>query len=104
MLRRHHEELASRHASVGLHRNLGLFGIIELVRDRETGEPMSPFNSSNATMAKINRFLLDNGVSTFVRWHSIMTNPPLTISEEELSEGFEVLDKALEIADQAMER
>ena len=104
VLRRHHEELASRHASVGNHRNLGLFGIIELVRDRETGEPMSPFNTSNATMAKINRFLLDNGVSTFVRWHSIMTNPPLTISEEELSEGFEVLDKALEIADQAMER
>jgi taurine--2-oxoglutarate transaminase len=103
VLRRHHEELASRHASVGLHRNLGLFGTIELVRDRETGEPMSPFNASNATMAKINRFLLDNGVSTFIRWHSIMTNPPLTISEEELSEGFEVLDKALEIADQAME-
>jgi taurine--2-oxoglutarate transaminase len=103
VLRRHHEELASRHASVGLHRNLGLFGIIELVRDAESGEPMSPFNTSNATMAQINRFLLDNGVYTFVRWHSIMTNPPLTISEEELSEGFEVLDKALEIADQAME-
>jgi taurine---2-oxoglutarate transaminase len=103
VLRRHHEELASRHASVGLHRNIGLFGIIEVVRDRETGEPMSPFNTSNDTMARINRFLLDNGVYTFVRWHSIMTNPPLTISEEELSEGFEVLDKALEIADQAME-
>jgi taurine--2-oxoglutarate transaminase len=53
-------------------------------------------------MTRINRFLVDNGVSTFLRWHSIMTNPPLTISEEELSEGFEVLDKALEIADQAM--
>jgi 4-aminobutyrate aminotransferase-like enzyme len=32
-----------------------------------------------------------------------MTNPPLVITEDELAEGFEVLDKALEIADQAMD-
>ncbi len=32
-----------------------------------------------------------------------MTNPPLCITEEQLSEGFDVVDKALEIADQAME-
>jgi taurine---2-oxoglutarate transaminase len=92
ILRRHHEELAARHPSVGAHRNIGLFGVLEL----------SPFNSTNDTMASINRFLLDNGVSTFVRWNTIMTNPPLVIAEEELAEGFEVLDKALEIADQAM--
>jgi taurine--2-oxoglutarate transaminase len=103
VLRRHHEELAARHPSVGLHRNIGLFGIIELVRNRDTLEPLSPFNTVNDTMAAINRFLLDNGVATFVRWHSIMTNPPLIITEDELSEGFEVLDKALEIADQAMD-
>jgi taurine--2-oxoglutarate transaminase len=103
VLRRHHDELAARHPSVGLHRNIGLFGIVELVKDRGTMEPMSPFNTMNETMAAINRYLLDNGVSTFVRWHSIMTNPPLVITEEELAEGFEVLDKALEIADQAME-
>jgi taurine--2-oxoglutarate transaminase len=102
VLRRHHEELAARHPSVGLHRNIGLFGIVELVKSRETMEPLSPFNTVNETMASINRFLLDNGVATFVRWHSIMTNPPLIISEEELAAGFEVLDKALEIADQAM--
>ena len=102
VLRRHHEEIASRHPSVGLHRNIGLFGILELVRDRQTLEPLSPFNSMNETMAQINRFLLDNGVSTFVRWHTIMTNPPLIITEDELAEGFEVLDKALDIADQAM--
>jgi taurine---2-oxoglutarate transaminase len=103
VLRRHHEELAARHPSVGLHRNIGLFGIVELVKDRDTMEPLSPFNTVNETMVAINRFLLDNGVSTFIRWHSIMTNPPLCITPEQLAEGFEVLDKALEIADQAVE-
>jgi taurine---2-oxoglutarate transaminase len=102
VLRRHHEELAARHPSVGAHRNLGLFGVVELIGSRETMSPLSPFNMTNDVMSQINRFLLDNGVSTFVRWNTVMTNPPLVITEEQLAEGFEVLDKALEIADQAM--
>ena len=41
VMRAHHEELAERHPSVGRTRNLGLFGILELVKDRETMEPLS---------------------------------------------------------------
>jgi hypothetical protein len=44
VMRRHHEELADRHPSVGLHRNIGLFGILELVEDRDTMKPLSPYN------------------------------------------------------------
>jgi taurine--2-oxoglutarate transaminase len=62
VLRKHHKEIASRHPSVGLHRNIGLFGILELVRDRHTLEPLSPFNSMNETMAQISRFLLETMV------------------------------------------
>ncbi len=54
-------------------------------------------------MVQLNRFLLDRGLFTFVRWHAVMTNPPLPITEEQLAEGFEILDEALKIADQAME-
>jgi taurine--2-oxoglutarate transaminase len=104
VLRGHHERMAGRHPSVGLHRNIGLFGILELVRNRETMEPLSPFNSMNEVMGQVNRFLLDNGVYTMIRWHGVMTNPPLCINEEQLGEAFDVMDKALEIADQAMER
>jgi taurine--2-oxoglutarate transaminase len=103
VLRAHHEALATKHPSVGRYRNIGLFGIIELVKDRQTMEPLSPFNVMNETMGQINRFLLDNGVSTFIRWHNVMTNPPLCITEEQLDEGFEVIDRALDIADAAME-
>ena len=103
VLRGHHERMAERHPSVGLHRNIGLFGVLELVRSRETMEPLSPFNSTNEVMGQINRFLLDNGVYTMIRWNHVMTNSPLCITEEQLGEAFDVVDKALEIADQAME-
>ncbi len=103
VLRAHHERMAERHPSVGLHRNIGLFGVLELVKSRETMEPLSPFNQTNSTMGRVNRFLLDNGVFTMIRWNHLMTNPPLCITEEQLGEAFDVVDKALEIADQAME-
>ena len=99
---RHHQELAARHPSVGAHRNIGLFGVLELVRNRTTGEPMAPFNSSSPEMAALNRYLLDHGVYTLLHWNQVMTNPPLCITEDQLAEGFAVLDKALEIPDQAV--
>jgi taurine---2-oxoglutarate transaminase len=103
VLRKHHEELAAKHPSVGVHRNLGLFGIVELVKSRETMEPLSPFNVVNETMAAINRALLDRGLFTMIRFNGIMTNPPLCITAEQLDEGFAVIDEVLAIADAAME-
>ena len=103
VMRAHHEALAAKHPSVGLTRNIGLFGIIELVKNRETMEPMSPYNQMNDTMQQLNRFLIDNGLATFIRWWNVMTNPPLCITEEQLGEGFEIIDRALEITDAAME-
>jgi taurine---2-oxoglutarate transaminase len=101
VMRKHHEELAAKHPSVGLHRNIGLFGILELVRNRETMEPMSPYNVTNETMIAVNSALMERGLFTMVRWNGIMTNPPLCISEEQLQEGFEIIDAALAIADAA---
>ena len=102
VMRRHHEELAARHPSVGGHRNIGLFGCLEIVRNRETGEPMAPFNSGSPEMAELSRFALDHGVFVNLHWNQVMTNPPLCITEAELAEGFEVLDQALEITDRAV--
>jgi taurine---2-oxoglutarate transaminase len=101
VMRKHHEELAAKHPSVGLHRNIGLFGILELVRNRETMEPMSPYNVTNETMIAVNRALMERGLFTMVRWNGIMTNPPLCITEEQLQEGFEIIDAALAVADAA---
>jgi taurine---2-oxoglutarate transaminase len=87
---------------VGATRSIGLFGALELVRDRGTMEPLAPFNGTSPEMKAIGQALLDAGLSTFIRWNTIMTNPPLCITEDQLDEGFEILDSALEIGDRAV--
>ena len=102
VLARQHRRLRERHPCVGAARSIGLFGCLELVRDPQTLEPMAPFNGTSPEMKAITKALLDAGLSTFVRWNTIMTNPPLCITEAELEEGFEILDSGLEIGDRAI--
>jgi taurine--2-oxoglutarate transaminase len=102
VLREHHERLAARHPSVGAHRNLGLFGIVDLVRSRDPWTPMTAFNGTSDEMKAVAKHLREHGLYTLVVNHSIFTNPPLTISEDELAHGFEIIDAALDIADQAV--
>jgi taurine---2-oxoglutarate transaminase len=102
VMRRHHEELMAKHPSVGRVRNIGLFGILELVKSRDTMEPLSPYNVVNETMQAVNKALLERGLFTMIRFNGIMTNPPLCITEEELEEGFAIIDEALELADRAV--
>jgi len=96
------EDLQSRHPSVGATRNIGLFGIVELVRNRETLEPMAPFNGSSPEMQALGKFFRQEGLYTLVRWNTFFTNPPLCITEAELRSAFAIIDKALEITDQAV--
>jgi taurine--2-oxoglutarate transaminase len=102
VMRRHHEALYARHPSVGAHRNIGLFGIIDLVRSRDPFTPMTPFNGTSDEMKAVGKFFRENGLYTMVANNSIHTNPPLCITEEQLGEGFEIIDRALEIADGAV--
>ena len=95
--------LAVRHPSVGAVRSIGLFGIVELVRNRQTREPMAPFNGTSPEMTEIGKFFRQEGLYTFVRWNYFFTNPPLPITEDELREGFAIIDRALSIADQAVQ-
>ena len=96
-------ELAARHPSVGATRSIGLFGIVELVSNRETRAPMAPFNGSSPEMAALGRFFRQEGLYTFVRWNSFFTCPPLSITEAELREGFAIIDRGLTIADRAVD-
>ncbi len=102
VMRAHHERLAAEHPSVGAIRNLGLFGIIDLVRSRDPWTPLTPFNGSSDEMKAIGKFFRDNHLYTMIANNSIHTNPPLCITEEQLAEGFEVIGRALAIADQAV--
>jgi taurine--2-oxoglutarate transaminase len=87
--------LRARHAIVGATRSIGLFGIVELVKNRETMEPLAPFNGTSEAMKKLGALFREEGLYTFVRWNTFFTNPPLCISEEELRHGFDVIDRCL---------
>ena len=102
VMRGHHEALAAKHPSVGAYRSLGLFGILDLVRSHDPWVPMTGFNGSSDEMKAVGKFLRQNGLYTMTPNNSIHTNPPLCITEEQLGEGFAVIDRALEIADEAV--
>ena len=89
------EGLASRHPVVGAHRNLGLFGIVELVANRTTNVPLAPFGGTSDEMKRLSALFRELGLYTFTRWHNFFTNPPLCITDQELRDGFAIIDTAL---------
>ncbi len=96
-------ELAARHPSVGEVRGLGLFWGLELVRNRETREPLVPFNAGGEAaepVFRITKACLERGLYPFVHWNVLAITPPLTITREELEEGLEIIDDVLSIADE----
>jgi len=96
------DDLKAEHPSVGDVRSIGLFGIVELVKDRRTKEPMAPFNGSSPEMNRLAAYFKEHGLYVYTHWHTFFTNPPLSITEAELREAFEVINMALEITDAAV--
>jgi len=96
------ELLKKKHPSIGDFRNTGLLGCIELVKNRQTKEPMAPFNANAEQMAVMNKVaakLRELGMYTFVRWNYIFVAPPLCITEEEIDKGLGMISEAIAIAD-----
>lgn len=95
-------ELAKKHPSIGDFRNTGLLGCIELVKNRQTKEPMAPFNAKPNEMAIMNQVaakIKDLGMYTFVRWNYIFIAPPLCVTKEQIDEGLAIISEAISIAD-----
>ena len=97
------EELRTKHLSIGDFRNTGLLGCIELVRNRDSKEPLTPWNAKPSQMEASNRIaakIRELGMFTFVRWNYIFVCPPLIITREQIDEGLAIVSEALEIADE----
>jgi taurine--2-oxoglutarate transaminase len=95
-------ELIKQHPSIGDWRNTGLFGCLELVKNRENKEPMAPWNATPDQMTIMNEVaakIKELGMYTFVRWNFIFIAPPLNINKMELDEGLAIISEALKIAD-----
>jgi taurine--2-oxoglutarate transaminase len=83
-------EIKSRHALVGDVRSIGLFSVIELVRDRVSKEPLG-----QDAMNRIRKHLLDAGLSTYINKNLVFVCPPLIISQEELLYGLRIVESAI---------
>jgi len=99
------EEIKAKHPSVGDVRSIGLFSTIELVKDRETKEPLAPLpglpsSPGDAQVApRLSAALRERGVHCFVKWNHLFPIPPLSIDETQLRDGLHILDEVLGIAD-----
>ncbi|MBK6622827.1 MAG: aminotransferase class III-fold pyridoxal phosphate-dependent enzyme [Saprospirales bacterium] len=97
------EGMKDKHPSIGDFRTTGLLGCFELVKNRQTKEPITPWNAKPQDMEVTNKMAASiraNGMFTFVRWNWIFTAPPLCITEEQIDEGLDIISKAISIADE----
>lgn len=95
--------LAERHPSVGDVRGTGVFWALELVRNRETREPLVPYNAAgeaNAPMAAFGAAAKARGLWPFINMNRTHVVPPCNVTEAEAKEGLAVLDEALSVADE----
>jgi taurine--2-oxoglutarate transaminase len=95
-------DLGEQHPAVGEVRSIGLFGVIELVKDRQTKEPLAPWNGSSPAMQAVRQHCLANGLYLYSHWHTLLVIPPLIITEEQLNDGFAVLDEAIGLAERSL--
>ncbi len=102
VMRSEMDRLQAKHPSMKEGRQIGLFGMID-VQKNAAGEPIAPYNGSHPAMARLGSFFREQGLFTFIRWGSFMCNPPLCITEDQLLEAFAIVDKGLEITDEAFE-
>lgn len=96
VLRRGLMDLAEKHPIIGDIRGAGLHQVIELVKNRDTREPLTPFlGATTEPMQIVAKTLREEGISGFVRWSMVFNCPPLTITEAQLQEALQIVDHAL---------
>lgn len=95
------EELKAKHKSVGDVRYIGLFSGVELVKDRETREPLVPWGQDpKGIMGTIVKELKVRGFVTYSHENVIVVAPPLIITEVQLDEELAKLDEVLIMVDE----
>ena len=100
------QKLRDKHPSIGDVRGLGVFWAIELVRNRDTRQPLVPFNATGADakpMVELAAACKKRGLWPFVHFNRMHVVPPCTVSPDEVREGISIIDEALAVADQYYE-
>ena len=97
------EEIKKKHACVGDVRYIGLFSSIELVKDKESREPLVPFGRDpEGKMKRIISDLKEMGFLTFGHENMILVAPPLIITADQIREEMDKVDKVLSRVDEEL--
>lgn len=83
--------LIDKHEAVGDIRGRGLMLCLEMVKDKETKEPL---DYDDAYPSKISKFCRENGVWLRQVGHKFILSPPLTFTKGHVNEVVSVLDSA----------
>jgi taurine--2-oxoglutarate transaminase len=105
VMTQHLSGIKDRHPSVGDVRGIGLFWVIEMVKDRDTREPLVPWNAKPSELGPtpaLSRYLREHGLHTFVKWNWLFVVPPLCINADQIADGLSIIDSALQIADDSL--
>src|SRR5699024_6394405 len=95
-------QLADKHPSIGDIRGRGLFYGLELVRNRETREPLVPFNPTAEAikpMKEITQLALSKGLYLSANNNILRLTPPLVIDSPQIDFALGILDDVLQLAD-----
>jgi taurine--2-oxoglutarate transaminase len=93
----HMRRMQARHACVGdIRGGDGAFGVIELVKDRGSREPLSPWPQMHPSVIRLLAEAMEAGVSFAARGNLILLAPPLVIGESDLEKAMDLLDRLLE--------
>jgi taurine--2-oxoglutarate transaminase len=95
-------KLAGKHGSVGDVRGIGGLWTLELVRNRQTKEPLvapGATPAGNAPMLAVARACLDRGLLPLVQGNRLNIAPPLNVTDADVAAGVAILDEALSVAD-----
>lgn len=93
------EALKEAHPSIGDVRSIGLFGAVEFSWNRERFEEIHTDETGGHFLSRFILELRKEGLLSFGGGSTILIAPPLIITEEELDEAFERLDRAIKYVD-----
>ena len=87
--------LAEKHKLIGDIRGLGVFWGMDLVTDRATRAPLSPYGSLSSAMTELSAACRKRGLLPFVHFNRMHIVPPCNVSADEIAEGVAIIDEAL---------
>lgn len=92
-------QFAVDHLAVGQVRGSGVFWAIELVKNRETREPLAAYGGSSPEMNEVIGAAKQAGLLPFANFNRLHVVPALNIADDVLIEALDRLEQSLVVAD-----